>query len=74
MGGLLSSFFKLAELAGISKKQCKKAFKSMTTNQEKVFSLIELSYLDEKTKRNYTQGYQTRLKKLLRPPNLLSLV
>lgn len=73
-GRVAEQFFKLAELAGISKKQCEKAFKSMTTHQEKVFSLIELSYLDEKTKRNYTQSYQTRLKKLLRPPNLLLLV
>ncbi len=65
-GKVSEQFFKLAELAGISKRQFEKAFKSMTTNQDKVLSLIELSYLGEKTKRNYLQGYQTRLKKLLR--------
>ena len=65
-GKIAEQFFKLAELAGISKKQCEKTFKSLTTHQEKVLALIELSYLDEKTKRTYAQGYQTRLKKLLR--------
>jgi len=65
-GKVTEQFFQLAELAGISKRQYEKAFKSLTTNQDKVLSLIELSYLDEKTKRNYLQGYQTRLKKLLR--------
>ena len=65
-GKVTEQFFQLAALAGISKKQYEKAFKSLTSNQDKVLSLIELSYLDEKTKRNYLQGYQTRLKKLLR--------
>ncbi|WP_209399802.1 type II toxin-antitoxin system HipA family toxin [Pseudozobellia sp. WGM2] len=66
-GKVTEQFFKLAELAGISEKQYDKVFKSLTTNQDKVLALIELSYLDEKTKRNYAQAYQTRLKKLLRP-------
>ncbi len=65
-GKVTEQFFQLAELAGISKSQYEKAFRSLTTNQDKVQSLIELSYLDEKTKKNYLQGYQTRLKKLLR--------
>ncbi|WP_317173235.1 type II toxin-antitoxin system HipA family toxin [Maribacter aquimaris] len=65
-GKIGEQFFKLAELADISKKQCEKIFKSITTNQERVLALIELSYLDEKTKKNYAQGYQSRLKKLLR--------
>ena len=65
-GKVTEQFFQLAELAGISKRQYEKTFKSLTTNQAKVLSLIELSYLDEKTKKNYLQGYQTKLKKLLR--------
>jgi serine/threonine-protein kinase HipA len=65
-GKVTEQFFQLAEFAGISKRQYEKVFKSLTTNQDKVLSLIELSYLDEKTKRNYLLGYQTRLKKLLR--------
>jgi serine/threonine-protein kinase HipA len=65
-GKVTEQFFQLAALAGISKRQYEKVFKSLTTNQDKLQSLVELSYLDEKTKRNYLQGYQTRLKKLLR--------
>lgn len=65
-GKVTEQFFQLAELAGISKRQYEKVFKSLTTHQDKVLSLIKLSYLDEKTKINYLQGYRTRLKKLLR--------
>ncbi|MGF1559208.1 MAG: type II toxin-antitoxin system HipA family toxin [Flavobacteriaceae bacterium] len=66
IGKVYEQFFKLAALAGISKKQSVKVFENITTNEDKVLALINLSYLDEKTKRNYTQAYQTRLKKLLR--------
>lgn len=66
-GKVTEQFFTLAELAGISPKQSKKAFENITTNEDKVLALINLSYLDDQTKRNYTQAYQTRLKKLLRP-------
>ena len=65
-GKVTEQFFKLAELAGISEKQSTKVFKTITSNKNKVLALIELSYLDDKTKKNYRQGYQTRLKKLLR--------
>ncbi|MGB6153055.1 MAG: HipA domain-containing protein [Pricia sp.] len=65
-GKVTEQFFKLAELAGISEKQSAKAFKAITSSKEKVLALIKLSYLDEKTKKNYSQGYQTKLKRLLR--------
>ena len=65
-GKVTEQFFKLAELAGISEKQTTKVFKTIISNEDKVLALIELSYLDEKTKKNYRQGYQTRLKKLVR--------
>lgn len=65
-GKVTEQFFKLAELADISKNQSSKAFESITTNKDKVLALIDLSYLNNKTKRNYAQDYQTRLKKLLR--------
>ncbi len=65
-GKVKERFFKLAELAGISENQSGRVFKNITSNQDKVLALIELSYLEEKTKRNYTQAYETRLKKLLR--------
>lgn len=65
-GKVKERFFKLAELAGISENQSGRVFKNITSNQDKVLALIELSYLEEKTKRNYAQAYETRLKKLLR--------
>lgn len=65
-GKVTEQFLKLAELAGILEKQSTKVFKEITSHQDKVLTLIELSYLDDKTKRNYAQAYQTRLKKLLR--------
>ncbi|WP_340158452.1 HipA domain-containing protein [uncultured Maribacter sp.] len=65
-GKITEQFLKLAELVGISEKQSTKVFKEITSHENKVLDLIELSYLHEKTKRNYAQAYQTRLKKLLR--------
>ncbi|PKP29267.1 MAG: phosphatidylinositol kinase [Bacteroidetes bacterium HGW-Bacteroidetes-18] len=65
-GKIKEQFFKLGELAGITENQIKKTIKNITTHEDKVLSLINASYLNEKTKRNYTQAYQTRLKKLLR--------
>jgi len=65
-GKIIAQFYSLGEHAGISKKQVEKVFKDVTSKQENVLVLIEASFLDEKFKRNYTQAYQTRLKKLLR--------
>lgn len=73
-GKVTEQFFKLAELAGIPEKQSAKVFKAITSNKVKVLALIELSYLDEKAKRNYAQAYQTRLKKLLRPEESLRML
>ncbi|NCP52694.1 MAG: HipA domain-containing protein [Flavobacteriales bacterium] len=65
-GKIKEQFFILGELAGIPENQIKKTIKNITTHEDKVLSLINASYLNEKTKRNYIQAYQTRLKKLLR--------
>ena len=65
-GKIKEQFYRLGELAGIQDKQIIKSIKSLTSYEDKVLSLINASYLDEKTKRNYTQVYQTRLKKFLR--------
>ncbi|MBU3025900.1 type II toxin-antitoxin system HipA family toxin [Zobellia galactanivorans] len=65
-GKVTEQFFKLAALAGIPEKQSNKVFDAITTNEDKVLALINFSYLDDKTKRNYMQAYQTRLKRLLR--------
>ncbi len=65
-GKIKDQFYTLAELTNISSRQVAKILNELTTNQDKVITLIEASYLDVKTKRAYTQAYQTRLNKLLR--------
>lgn len=65
-GKITNQFYILGEQAGISKKQVGKVFKDLTLKQNKVLTLIEASFLNEKSKRNYTQSYQTRLNKLMR--------
>lgn len=65
-GKITNQFYILGEQAGISKKQVTKVFENLTSKQNEVLTLIEASFLNEKMKRNYTQGYQNRLKKLLR--------
>ncbi len=65
-GKITVQFYSLGELAGISKKQMDKVFKDLTSNKEEVLVLIGASFLNEKIKLNYTKGYLTRLKKLLR--------
>ncbi len=66
-GKVIEQFYSLGEQAGITKKQVEKMFQVLTSKQDAVLTLVEASFLDEKSKRNYTQAYQTRLKKLLRP-------
>ena len=65
-GKVTEQFFKLGELAGISEKQIIKVFKELTSHEDRVLHLIEVSFLNIKMKRSYKQAYQTRLKKLLR--------
>jgi serine/threonine-protein kinase HipA len=65
-GTVPEQFQMLAEKAEISNKQVDKVFESMLSNSEKVTSLINSSFLNESSKRNYLQAYQTRLKKLQR--------
>lgn len=65
-GKLKEKFYKLGELARIQDKQIIQSFKNLTSNEDKVLTLVNASYLNEKTKHNCTQTYQTRLNKLLR--------
>lgn len=65
-GRIKEQFFKLAELSGISIKQVQKVYTHLTNKDKKVSELIDVSYLNDKIKRNFKQAYQTRLKKLLR--------
>lgn len=63
-GSVHKQFINLSELAGLSNKQVKDLFNIIMTGSEKVEKLVEHSYLDERTKRNYWQAYRTRLGKL----------
>ncbi len=64
-GKISKQFYILGEQADISKKQIEKVYSDLTSNPDDVLALIKASYLNEKSKRNYIQAYQTRLKKLL---------
>jgi len=56
----------LAQQAGINEIIHNDILTTMLGNSELVEKLILSSFLNEKTKRNYYQSYQTRLKKLLK--------
>lgn len=65
-GRVTKQFHRLGELAKIDEKQVEKVFDSLTLNSERVYEMIDASYLSERKKRNYRQAYETRLNKLLR--------
>lgn len=65
-GKVTEQFYILAEKAQISESQVNGVFEQLTSAQKKVTELIDASFLNERTKRNYLQAYQTRLKKLTR--------
>ena len=66
MGKVREQLYKLGELAGIMEKQIDLVLKNMTSNPEKIEQLINASFLNDKTKKNYLQTYQTRLRKMNR--------
>jgi serine/threonine-protein kinase HipA len=57
-------FYKLAELAELKDSQVRAMFALFTSKQDKVNGLIQASYLNDRTKRNYLQAYQARLKQI----------
>jgi serine/threonine-protein kinase HipA len=63
-GTILVQFYRLGELAGIPLKLVDKTIANLTSYKAAVEKLIAASFLDEKTKRNYLKGYETRLKNL----------
>ena len=63
-GSVLQQFQVLAQYVGLSSKQVNDIFAMLASGSAKVESLLEASFLNEKTKRNYRQAYQGRLKKL----------
>ena len=65
-GSIQAQFALLAELAGISEQSFKEIMELMMAQSDSVEKLIEASFLDDSTKRNYWQAYQGRLKQLLK--------
>jgi len=64
-GGKISHQFKeLSKLAGISEKNFNEILQLMVSKSESVEKLIAASFLNDSTKRNYLQSYQSRLKQL----------
>ena len=63
-GTVQRQFQVLAQYAGLSLKQVNDTFAMLTSGSDKVVTLLAASFLNEKTKRNYWQAYQGRLKKL----------
>jgi serine/threonine-protein kinase HipA len=65
-GKISQQFAILAEHAGLSKKQFNDVFDFMISDLNKVETLVNSSFLNESTKRNYWQSYLTRKNKLMR--------
>tara|TARA_B100000809_G_C15072074_1_gene506433 strand:- start:241 stop:1050 length:810 start_codon:yes stop_codon:yes gene_type:complete len=65
-GRVKEQFYKLGELAGVRDKQLDLTIKETTSHEEKIALLIDASYLNDTTKINYLQAYQTRLRKFNR--------
>jgi serine/threonine-protein kinase HipA len=65
-GKVSQQFAMLAEHAGLSKKQFNDVFHFMISDLNKVETLVNSSFLNESTKRNYWQSYLTRKNKLMR--------
>ncbi|OFY47827.1 MAG: phosphatidylinositol kinase [Bacteroidetes bacterium GWF2_41_31] len=64
-GKIGQQFAKVAELANINEKIYQDILNLMTGQSLLVEKLTRSSFLDEKTKRNYRQSYQRRLKHLM---------
>jgi len=64
IGNLWVQFNLLADKAELTKKQKNDIFDNLLSKSDNVEKLISASFLNDKLKRNYTQAYQTRWKKL----------
>lgn len=65
-GKMREQFKILANMAEINDITFNKIFSFMTQNSTEISALLEASFLNEKTKNNYLQSYQKRLKLLLK--------
>ena len=63
-GNIAKQFRGLAEYAGIPEKQTNAIMALMVSKTEQVTNLIAASFLKDRIKRSYLQGYQLKLKKL----------
>ncbi len=63
-GNVMKQFYVLAKEAGLNEKLTNKIWDELLSCEDKVAALIKASFLNEKTKRNYLQAYQTRYKML----------
>jgi serine/threonine-protein kinase HipA len=65
-GKVMNQFQLLAEHGGLNEKQTNKIWNELLSGENKIAELINASFLNEKTKRNYLQAYQERRRKLTR--------
>lgn len=65
-GSVYKQFYILGEHAGLSVNQVKELFEGLTSSSDRVDKMIASSFLNEKTKAQYKQAYQTRLNKLIK--------
>jgi len=65
-GNIRYQFITLAEQAGIKEKISSDILTKMQAKSDLVEKLVNASFLNEKTKRNYWQSYQGRLKRLIK--------
>ena len=63
-GNVVKQFRLLAHYAGIPEKQTNAIMSLMVSRTEQVTNLIDASFLKDRMKRSYLQGYQLKLKKL----------
>jgi serine/threonine-protein kinase HipA len=63
-GKVVNQFYILGKEAGLADNQIAKIHQSMLSNSGIVETLISASYLNERSKRNYLQAYQAKLKTL----------
>jgi serine/threonine-protein kinase HipA len=63
-GNIAKQFRLLADYAGIPEKQTNAIMALMVSKTDQVTNLIDASFLKDRIKRSYLQGYQLKLKKL----------
>ncbi len=63
-GSIKKQFLILSEKVGMNEKVTSKILTDITSYEKEVLDLVNNSFLSEKLKRNFIQGYQTKLKQL----------